>query len=52
MFLQTIYLQLCTLILQILISGETDWKILAIDVTDPKADEINGNDSCSFSQGV
>ena len=22
--------------------GETDWKILAIDITDPLADQING----------
>ena len=25
------------------VSGETDWKVLAIDVTDPLADKLNGN---------
>lgn len=28
--------------------GETDWKVLAIDVSDPLADKINGK-YCSFS---
>ena len=28
--------------------GETDWKILAIDVTDPLADQINGMSGDSF----
>lgn len=29
-------------------AGETDWKVLAIDVSDPLADKINGK-YCSFS---
>ena len=28
--------------------GETDWKVMAIDVTDPLADQLNGNTLIHF----
>ena len=33
-------------------AGETDWKILAIDVTDPLADKLNGEIQLSLWLGV
>lgn len=30
--------------------GETDWKILCIDVNDPQAEKINGEVSCKGDQ--
>lgn len=32
------------IILSLLILGETDWKIIVIDVNDPLAEQMNGKD--------
>lgn len=35
------YINIKVTILVTIISGETDWKLIAIDVNDPSADQIN-----------
>ena len=41
---KSIILSLATHSVSLLFAGETDWKILAIDVADPLAEKLNGEE--------